>query len=195
MDKYAQQALLEYNSEETSPHPGGIDGRPFWNINSSQFTFAPKIQFPNIPGAKKYLYTAEDEKGNTYSFVDKSPMASLAPIWGDIPTGITTLTVKAINRQEKVFRISGVRTFFKCDPFPGREALPPKAKNYRESALNAFRFTYNDPMVQYWLEHGEPKPDYPHNVYPAKTISSIIDAMIMTEMLHIEDPEGIFFKE
>ena len=23
----------------------------------------------------------------------------------------------------------------------------------------------------------------------------IIDAMIMTEMLHIEDPEGIFFKE
>ena len=178
MDKYAQQALLEYNSEECSPHPGGIDGRPFWNINSSQFTFAPKFQFPKLPNAAKYLYIAEDEKGNTYSFVDKSPMASLAPIWGDIPTGITTLTVKAINRQEKVFRISGVRTFFKCDPFPGREALPPKAKNYRESALDAFRFTYNDPMVQYWLEHGEPKPDYPHNVYPAKTISSIVDAMI-----------------
>lgn len=39
MDKYAEQALLEYNSEETAPHPGGVGGRPSWNVHSSQYLY------------------------------------------------------------------------------------------------------------------------------------------------------------
>ena len=190
MDIYAKKALLEYNSEEATPHAGGINGRPFWNIHSTQFMFAPKLQFPRIPNARKYIYTAEDENGKTYSFVADSPMASLAPIWGDIPAGFVTLTVKAINRQEIAFRVSGVRTFFKCDPFPGREALPPKARSYRECACEAFRFVYEDPMVQYWLEHGVPMPDYAHNAYPAKTISSIVESMVSYARLEPKNAEN-----
>ena len=63
MDQYAKQALLEYNSEECSPHPGGVNGRAFWNTNASQFMFAPVLQFPKVPKARAYLYTAEDQNG------------------------------------------------------------------------------------------------------------------------------------
>ena len=178
MDKYAEQALLEYNSEETSPHPGGVDGRPFWNIHASQFIFAPTLQFPRVPKARAYLYTAEDQNGNLHTFKAKTPLASLAPIWGELPVGFVHLKVESLDKTDNVIQLVGVRTFFKCTPFPGRAALPPKAKSYRACALDAFRFVYHDPMVQHWLIHGTPEPDYAHNAYPSKTISSIIRAMI-----------------
>ena len=63
MDKYAERALLEYNSEEFTPYPGGVDGRAFWNTNSSQFIYAPTLQFPKLPRARAYRYTAKDKNG------------------------------------------------------------------------------------------------------------------------------------
>ncbi len=178
MDQFAKQALLEYNSEECSPHPGGVEGRAFWNTNASQFMFVPTLQFPRIPKGRAYIYTAEDQHGKTHSFRASTPTASLAPIWSVIPEGFVTLRVEALDKFDNVLALVGTRTFFKCAPFPGRAALPPKAKTYRDCALDAFRFVYNDPMVQRWLTHGTPDPDYAHNAYPAKTIESIIRAMI-----------------
>ena len=190
MDNYAERALLEYNSEETSPHPGGINGRPYWNINSSQFMFAPKLQFPNIHRASRYIYTAEDKNGMIHSFIDKTPSASLAPIWEKIPEGFVTLKVEGVDRYDNLVSISGVRRFFKCAPVPGRDVLPPKAKSYRQCAVDAYRFIYNDPMVRYWLDHGVPMPNYPHNVYPAKTIESIVRAMVEYSKLEPENAEN-----
>ncbi len=178
MDKYAKQALLEYNNEKTTPHPGGINGRPFWNINSSQFIFAPTLYFPSVPQAHTYLFTLKDKNDKLHVFKSKEAISSLAPIWCDIPTGMSTLKVEALDEKENVIQLVGERTFFKCDPFPGRDALPPRAKSYRECALEAFRFVYEDPMVQHWLLYGVPEPDYPHNAYPAKMIASIIKAMV-----------------
>lgn len=190
MDKYAEQALLEYNSEEASPHPGGVDGRPFWNINSSQFTFAPVLQFPRVPMARGYLYTAEDKDGKLHTFKGETPTSSLAPIWGDIPEGFVNLRVEALDGKGRVFRPVGARTFYKCAPFPGRGAYPKKARSYRECALKAFRFVYEDPMVQHWLVHGVPDPDYPHNAYPSKMIESIIKAMVYYARLEPECTES-----
>ena len=178
MDQYAKQALLECNSEECSPHPGGVNGRAFWNTNASQFMFAPVLQFPRVPKARAYLYTAEDQNGALHTFKADSPTASLAPIWSELPEGFVVLKVESLDKTGRLQRLVGTRTFFKCAPFPGRAALPTKAKSYRECALDAFRFVYNDPMVQHWLLHGTPDPDYAHNAYPAKTIGSIIHAMI-----------------
>ena len=56
MDKYAEQALKEYNSEATAAHPGGVDNRPFWNVYSTQFMYAPAFHFPRILLAKQYLF-------------------------------------------------------------------------------------------------------------------------------------------
>ena len=173
MDNYAQLALSEYTNEETGAHPGGINGRLFWNVNSSQFVFAPSFQFPNIPAASKYKFTATDKNGASYSFEADRPTASLAPIWASLAPGFVTLTVETRSGM-----LVGARTFFKCAPFPGRDKLPKRARSYREAALHSYEFIFNDDIVKHWLTHGIPKPDYAHNAYPAKMISSVINAMI-----------------
>ncbi len=190
MDKYAEQALLEYNSEECMAHPGGVDGRPFWNINSSQFMFAPALHFPKVPKGRRYRYTAKDKNGELYTFNTDTPTASLAPIWGEIPEGLVELTVDALDREYNFVRTIGYRVFYKCAPFPGRTAYPGKACSYRECAKMALRYVYNEPAVQYWLEHGVPEPDYAHNAYPAKTIESIVRAMVAYAKLEPENAEN-----
>ena len=177
MKSFAQQALEEYNSSELTTKRGG-GGKPFWNLNSSQFMFAPQFLFPEIPGAAKYVYTATDSQGKTHSFEANTPTADLCPIWADIAVGFVTLTVEAPHRFLGRSFTAGTRTFYKTAPFPGREALPPKACSYKECAASAFRFVFEDPSCRYWLEHGKPDPEYYHNVYPSKTISSLVNAMI-----------------
>ncbi len=190
MNKYAERALLEYNSEEFTPYPGGVDGRAFWNTNSSQFIFAPTLQFPTLPRARAYRYTAKDKNGACHMFTAKTPTASLAPVWGDIPEGFVDLTVEALDKQGNVLHIAGTRFFYKCAPFPGRDALPKRARSYRECALEAFRFVYRDPMVQHWLTYGLPEPDYAHNAYPCKMIESIITAMVYYAKLEPSNAES-----
>ena len=178
MDKYAQQALEEYNSEKTSAHLGGVEGRPFWNGHSTQFTFVPAFDFPCVLRASGYLFTAEDKDGVRHTFKAAYPTASLEPIWADIPVGIVHLKVESLDAEGKAEHIAGARSFYKCTPFPGRDAYPPKARSYRECALAAFRYIYNDEKVRYWLKYGKPMPDYAHNVYPSKTIDAVVRAMV-----------------
>ena len=177
MDQFANLALMEYNSADRTVRRAGY-GKPFWNTNSSQFTFVPQLQFPEIPGARAYLFTATDSEGKMHSFEAASPIEPLTPIWGEIPPGFVELRVEAIHMRGDKKILAGVRTFWKCDPFPGRAALPPRARSYRECALLAFEYLFNDKTTQYWLEHGVPDPTYYNNVYPSKMISSIIRAML-----------------
>ncbi len=178
MNKYAEQALLEYNSEETAAHLGGVDKRPFWNAYSTQFMFVPAFNFPKIFQTKNYLFTAEDKDGKIHTFTASRPTASLAPIWADIPVGVVHLRVESLNAAGEVEHIAGARSFYKSAPFPGRDAYPPKSRTYRECALAAYRYIYNDEAVQHWLKYGKPMADYAHNVYPAKTIGGVIGAMV-----------------
>ena len=97
MDKFGIQALEEYNSDVKTVRRGGF-GKPFWNIHSSQFMFVPELQFPIIPGAVKYIYTAVDSKGNSRSFESESSCAALTPIWKDIAPGMVELKVEAIHQ-------------------------------------------------------------------------------------------------
>lgn len=190
MDQYAEQALLEYNSEECTPHPGGVNGRAYWNICSSQFMFAPQFYFPKLPKARKFRYTVMDKNNVSHTFISENSEATLAPIWGELPEGLATLTVEALDWDDNVLHVAGVRAFYKCAPFPGRTAYPPKARSYRECALMALRYVYQDHAVRYWLENGVPEPDYAHNAYPAKTISSIIEAMIAYAQLDSDNAEN-----
>ena len=178
MIDYKKLALEEYNSGETTAHHGGKDGRPFWNANATQFTFVPAFQFCKIPKAKTYLFTATDESGKTYSFVDKSPTALLTPIWKDIPSGVVTLKVDGYDENGKFICQVGSRTFYKCAPFLGSNAYAPKKREYKESAKMALEFVYNEPFVKYWRQHKKPDPTYIYNVYPSKTHSSVINALL-----------------
>lgn len=178
MEAYTQRALNEYNT--ISVHPGGVNGNPFWNMNSTQFTFVPSFYFPSLPNeaATEFLYTATDKNDKVYTFKAEKATAPLTPIWGQLPTGVVTLKVEALDKEGKPTYLLGARTFFKCSPFPGRENLPERARSYKEAAYLAFKYVFEQPMVQHWLKYGIPDPEFPHNVYPAKTISSIIRAMI-----------------
>ncbi len=188
MDKFALQALEEYNSDAKTVRRGGC-GKPFWNIHSSQFTFVPELLFPIIPGAKEYVYTAVDSKGKIHSFTSESSSSALTPIWKDMAPGMVELKVEAINKFDGQKYLAGARTFCKMEPFPGREDLPARTCSYKDCAIKAFRFVFNDETNRYWLEKGMPKPDYYHNVYPSKTYSSVIKAMISYAELEPENAE------
>ncbi|MBO7157921.1 MAG: hypothetical protein J6W31_04895 [Clostridia bacterium] len=143
-----------------------------------------------MPATKYYLYTATDCEGKTHSFEADSPTADLSPIWREIPTGLVTLKVEAANKRTGELYTAGVRTFYKASPFPGRAAYGGRARSYRECALLAFRYVFSDKTNQYWLTHGTPDPEYYHNVYPSKTIESIVKAMLAyaeLEPVHAEE--------
>ena len=190
MDKYAELARQEANDESLSPRPGGVAGRGFWNLHSSQFLYPPTFLFPRVPKGRAYLFSAEDTNGRIHSFRATTPIASLAPIWSEMPEGFVHLKVESLDKQGRILHTVGSRVFYKCAPFPGRTAYPPKASSYRVSASAAFRFAYRDPMVQHWLIHGRPDPEYPHNVYPSKMIESIIRAMVGYAKIEPEHAEN-----
>ena len=178
MSILAEKALKEYNSEVTTAHHGGVAGRPFWNVCSSQFMYNPCFQFAALPGCKRYLFTATDCNKKNHTFEADTPMSLLTPIWGDIPEGVVELKVEALNDMGEPKALVGARTFYRSAPFAGPENYPPKARDYRDCALMAYRYIFSRPFIQYWRLHGTPDPDYDFNVYPSKTISSVIRAMI-----------------
>ena len=184
MDSYAKQALELYNT--TTVNRGETADRPFWNINSSQFIFAPAFGFPRIPAAKKYLFVATDKNKVEHKFIDKCPTVDLIPVWGEIPTGPVELKVYGIDDDENTVSPCGVRAFFKADGFPGRTAVPKKERSYKECSISALKFVINSPVYRYWIEKGIPDPEYYHNVYPSKMIASIVDAMIAYSKLNTE---------
>lgn len=178
MDKFAKIALDEYNSEENIIHQGGVNGNPFWNVNSSQFIYVPAFEFPKTPAANEFLYTATDCFGQVHTFTADTPVAPLTPIWKDIPVGMVELKVEGIHRINGQKYLSGTRLFFKAAPFPGRTALPERARSYKECAEMALAYIFNSGIAQHWLKHGLPDPDYYHNVYPSKMIRALVNAMI-----------------
>ena len=186
MDRFATQALAEYNSDDKTVRHGGQNGRVFWNTHASQFMFVPAFQFRFLRPAEEYIYTATDCNGKQHSFTDTSSCAPLTPIWKDIPVGIVELKVEVRHMVDHKIYSIGSRTFYKTAPFPGRDALPKKACSYRECAIKAFRYAFRDPSSQYWLQYGKPDPEYYHNVYPSKMIDSLVRAMISYSKLEPE---------
>ena len=189
MDKFGKLALEECNSEETMTRRGGVDGKPFWNTHATQFMYVPTFFFSPIWGVKEYIYSATDSKGDTYTFTADNSSAPLTPIWKDLAYGIVELKVEAVCEATGRNYLAGARAFCKMEPFPGRSKLPPKARSYKECAIKAFRYVFEDEVYRYWLTHGVPKPDYFLNVYPSKTISSIIKSMIAYAELEPENAE------
>ena len=175
-EELSRKALEECCSAETTAHHGGGEGRPYWNVHSSQFMFAPSFQFPSIPHIKRYRFTATDENGGEHTFEATSSCALLAPIWREIAEGVVRLRVTALDRDGEEVTEVGTRTFFKLAPFPSD--LPQAACTYRECAVRAFEYTLSQPSVRHWLESGTPDPDYDLNVYPSKMISAIIAGML-----------------
>lgn len=170
----AALAFEECTSEKTTAHHGGGAGRPFWNAEAIQFMYVPAFHFQALPGVKEYRFEAKDETGALHVFTADAPTALLTPIWGEIPEGVVELKVWGrVDGEDKY--LVGARTFFKLAPFS--DDLPAAACGYKEAAMRAYDFAMSQSLVNHWLL-GTPDPDYDHNVYPSKMISSVVNAMI-----------------
>ncbi len=170
----AALAFEECTSEKTTAHHGGGAGRPFWNAEAIQFMYVPAFHFQALPGVKEYRFEAKDEEGALHVFTADAPTALLTPIWGEIPEGVVELKVWGrVDGEDKY--LVGARTFFKLAPFS--DDLPAAACGYKEAAMRAYDFAMSQSLVNHWLL-GTPDPDYDHNVYPSKMISSVVNAMI-----------------
>lgn len=174
--KFAVQAAIECNSGILNAHAGGGEGRPFWNPESFQFMYVPAFQFQPIPGTMKYRYEATDAAGVCHKFDADSPKAMLTPIWAKIPEGVVKLCVYALDENGEKKYLAGARTFFRLAPFSAD--LPEAVCSYRECAEKAYEYVMNTRIMKHWLEEGTPDPEYDHNVYPSKMISSVVEAMI-----------------
>ena len=178
MTDYKAAALAEYNSAETAAHHGGAYGRPFWNANSIQFLYVPAFGFATSPLASEYLFTATDCEGKKHTFKDKKPTALLTPIWADIPTGMVTLTVEALNAEGNPLFLTGARTFYKAAPFAGREAYGLPAQSYEECAKKGLRYVLDQPYIRHFLIDGKPDPSFDYYIYPSKTIGAMVKALV-----------------
>lgn len=182
----AEQAKKEYSLPENVIRPGGVNGQPFWNTQATQFTYAPSFDLAPALLFFRYLYEAVGCDGVIHSFEADSPIASLCPIWDELPDGQISLIVTAINEDGSRFAVSGARTFHKCSPFTGN--YPPRARSYREAAAMAFEYGFELPLMQHWLT-GKPDTDYWLYLYPSKMTASIINSMIAYGKLRPERAE------
>ena len=181
----AKQAFEECCSPDTTVRYGVKRGRPFWNVESSQFMYVPAFHFTAIRDRHRYRYTATDEQGGVHEFEANDCCSLLTPIWAELPEGVVRLVVTALNEDGSDYAVVGARTFVRLAPFP--EDTPPAICSYKECAVKAYRYAMSAGFIKHWLEYGEPDPYYDLNTYPSKMISALVDAMITYAKLCPDD--------
>lgn len=150
---------------------GGIEGRPFWNANSSMFMYPPAFDFRKA-GAKRYSFRVLASDGKLHTFTANSSQASLAPVWDRLPTGWT-----AVECYFNIHQVVGSRMFWKSAPYtPGK--YPPAAMPYSEAVKRGYEYVLNHPLSRHVLEKGVPDFTVYHSCYPTKMYSAIIHSMI-----------------
>lgn len=130
----------------------------------------------NVPASVAKINGTEATGGRivSWTFTEDSPKKALSPVWGEIPSGYSKLTVEALDKDGNVLGNAGERTFLKDFPFHG--PYPSAARSYREAALKGALYVHNMPAVQHWKESTEPDLTYRHNTYPCKIIGATVRA-------------------
>ena len=166
-----EQARSEYNI----PIRPGYEGKnPYWNRFSNKFMYAPAFDFEATEGAASYRYTiAQNVKENarSWSFTDKAPNRSLAPVWQQIEVGNVILTIEALDKEGNTIATVGERKFYRDSPFTG--PYHDAVRGYKESALLALLYIHNMPAIQNWKNGPTPDMSYELNTYPCKITASI----------------------
>ena len=182
---FAEDLAARARADYANPvRPGGVEGRPFWNVHSRMFMYPPAFDFSKGgPGTVKYRFTVLDAAGKTHVFDAPSAQSSLAPVWNDVAPGQAWVYLAAVDKDGGVHGIPDwprdrfSRTFWRSAPFrPG--AYPPAPRSYAEAVAKCGDEIFERPATQYFLRTGKPDPDYKHNCYPAKMHSALIHGML-----------------
>lgn len=156
--------------------PVGIDGQEGWNERARLFLYPPTFAFTELANAVKYRYTVTDETNAQHVFEADRPTASLAPVWSCLPTGWTTVDVVGIDGAGTSLGIAGSRRFWKKCAFRPGSYLPAK-RAYGAAADLAYDNVFHSKQVRCLAETGDIDRTYPHNCYPAKMVSAVVEAM------------------
>lgn len=140
-------------------HPGITGIRPFWNMYSTGFMYAPAFDFKSVKGAVKYQFIVDDKQ----TFFADSPNVALSSIWNQLLYGEHVLKVMAIDKKNRTIGLAGERKFMKRSGFCG--PYHAAVRSYREAALKALVGIYNSQFAQYFIDHKEPwkNQDYKTN--------------------------------
>ena len=165
---------------ENPVRPGGVDGRPFWNVNGRgmRYIYPPAFDFAPVPGAAKYRFTVLDDVLNEHVFDADSQMADLSPVWRDVPVGFVRVQVDGLTADGRVLGTGGVRRFWRCAPYePGTYKGRPWS--YMECVRRYYPVLFNHQNTQHFLKHGTPdgKTDL-LNIYPSKMNAALIRGML-----------------
>ncbi len=165
--------------------PGKPGVRPFWNVHSQRFMFAPAFDFREVSGAVRYRFTVEPEGCTPLHFVASTPWSALSPIWNKIPVGFVQATAHGLDANGRVLGTAGRRRFYRAAVFQGLRfaaRLP-----YRQSARLGLAYLFHQPHFQHWLLTGQPDPQYELYCYPSKIVAAVVQSMLLYATLSPED--------
>ena len=165
---------------ERPVRPGGVDGRPFWNVNGRgmRYIYPPAFDFAVVPGAAKYRFTVIDDVLNEHVFESDHPFADLSPVWKEIPVGYVRVQVDVLAADGRVVGNAGVRRFWRAAPYePGAYAGRPWS--YSACVRRYYPVLFNHGNSQHFLKHGTPDgvTDL-FNIYPSKMNSALVRGMV-----------------
>ena len=161
-------------------HPGGVEGRPFWNGQSMFFMYPPSFDFPADPKATHYRFDVVDAKGHVHFAWGASPHESLASVWPELPTGWTSVSCRGMGGDSKHFVLTGTRAFWKQAPFTGN--YPPAVCGYGECAERAKRWLYSQESFTRFLKTRDAANcGYWGLTYPSKMAAAVIRALTAGE--------------
>jgi hypothetical protein len=189
----AQDPNAPESESMLSASPEGV----FWNTHSQRFIYPPAFNFPEREGAKRYRFTLRSlTDGAPTVFYAATPTASLAPVWDSLPTDSLLLLVEAVTGESDGIPVAE-RRFIKSPQFAraysrGQRVEGEGAKGeenvFRAAGFASLDSLYRSPRVQHWLQKGEPNPEYPLWVYPAKVMSATVRAMVAFSSM-VDDDE------
>lgn len=157
--------------------PGEPGNTPFWNAHARSFIHPPAFEFAGMPAARKYRFTVtEIPEGKRHSFEAEHPWLPLAPVWEAVRPGYVLLVVEGVNGQDLTIGVAGSRYFYRAARFNG--PYPSGDRDYAAAAQRCFEAVYRLPYVQGWLTQDEPPEGYDLYCYPAKILSSMINALV-----------------
>ena len=181
--KFADPSLASLKTEVlkdslTPVRPGGVNGQEFWNAHANWFMYPPSFQFADVPGAKRYRFTALDDQHRRQVFESAAPTDPLTPIWEALPCGFVSVRCEGLDGNGRVIGLAGERNrFWKQAPFsPGK--YPVAKRDYVSAARLVYDYLFERPSTRYLLQHTVPDPSYSRNAYPTKMGAALISGMV-----------------
>lgn len=157
--------------------PGEPGKRPFWNVYSRRFIYAPAFDFESHKAAQTYRVVARTRSdGQRSTATIDQPWSPFPSLWQQLPCDSITLVVEAIGAGGEIIDTVGTRSFMKSPPFNGPYFEPPYS--HRQCARKSLKALLHHDRIRHWIEHGEPGEDYWGWANPAKMMGAVASGMM-----------------